>query len=425
MTKSSLRALAALAVAALAVVAVPPAAAATLTYNDPSCAGFQITGSGGSFTLTCAKLACTISGNTAPTTTQDPTLTAACTPTGGVATGPVTYVWTLVSGPFSDPTCNGPQSPTNPITVIPRPTGIAAGQSRSCLYQVTGTAPSLSGQAMATVTWSDAPPTPPTCSALTATTNPAIMTNAGGTVTVDSHCTAAAGLTIYYTWQRTAAPANAGAFTASSGASQGDALAANANASSVTYTYQLRACTTPTAAAGTCASTQTIDVLVPGTGGGGGGVDCSAQGFTKTILVDIPWSTATPAQFQTQNLGGMTPNTAIVVRLGAAPAGTVLNNYGHITAAEFGDVLTSRTAVVSTQACDWTNTVGSPWYLQQASTVDWGLTVGATANYGYHDLRMQAGQTYYINIMNTDHNNANLCYPSATCNMVVNWIKPF
>ncbi len=56
MTKSLFRALFAVTGAALLAVTALPAAGATITYNDPNCAGFQITGSGGSFVLTCAKL---------------------------------------------------------------------------------------------------------------------------------------------------------------------------------------------------------------------------------------------------------------------------------------------------------------------------------------------------------------------------------
>ncbi len=46
MTKSLVRAVL-LAGATLLNVAAAPATAATLTYSDPNCAGFQITGSGG------------------------------------------------------------------------------------------------------------------------------------------------------------------------------------------------------------------------------------------------------------------------------------------------------------------------------------------------------------------------------------------
>ncbi len=150
MTKSFIRAVLVVAGAMLIAATAPSATAATLTYNDPNCAGFQITGSGGSFTLTCAKLQCSISGATNPTTAQNTSLTASCIPAGA------SYLWNLVSGPFSDATCNAPTSPTSATTAINKPTGIVAGQTRSCLYQVSGTAAPLAGQAMVSVTWTDA-----------------------------------------------------------------------------------------------------------------------------------------------------------------------------------------------------------------------------------------------------------------------------
>ena len=150
MTKSFIRALLQLACAGLLAGAALPSAAATLTYSDPNCAGFQITGSAGSYTLTCAKLQCSISGVTNPTTAVGTALTATCTPAGA------SYLWSLVTGPFSDVTCNAPSQPTLATTNINKPTGIVAGQTRACLYQVNGTAAPLSGQAMVTVTWTDA-----------------------------------------------------------------------------------------------------------------------------------------------------------------------------------------------------------------------------------------------------------------------------
>jgi hypothetical protein len=99
MTKSLFRVLLGLTAAVFLGATALPAAAATLTYNDPNCAGFQITGSGGSFTPTCAKLQCSISGTTNPTTQQNTSLTATCTPAGG------SYLWSLVTGPFSDAAC--------------------------------------------------------------------------------------------------------------------------------------------------------------------------------------------------------------------------------------------------------------------------------------------------------------------------------
>ena len=402
MTKSLFRTLVVLAGATLVFAATAPATAATLTYNDPNCAGFQITGSGGSFTLTCAKLQCSITGTTNPTTQQNTSLTATCTPAGG------SYLWSLVTGPFSDASCQAPSTPTQATTAINRPNGIQAGQTKSCLYQVTGTAAPLSGQSMATVTWTDAAATPPTCTPSGVTT-PSPMTSAGGTIALNANCVPTAGVT--YTWTRTAP--SAGAPTNPATATPSDTMAANAGSSAVNYTWQVVACTSPT----TC-DTKTISASVPGTGG------LSCPGFTKTILIDIPWTTASPAQYLTQNLGNFDANTALVIRLNAAPVGTVLPVSGHIVGSEFNDPLTNRNAVVSKNSCDWTNSIGNAFAYQQAGpSFNWDLGVAATQSLSPSILTMQAGQTYYVNVKNTDINGINTC-TGTTCNMTIGWTKP-
>ena len=251
MTKSLFRALLAVAGAVFLGLTTLPAAAATLTYNDPNCAGFQITGPRGNSTLTCGKLACAISGVTNPTTAQDTALTATCTPSGA------SFLWSLVTGPSSDPSCNSPSSPTAATTAIVKPGGIAAGQSRSCLYQVTGTAAPLSGQATVAVTWRDAPASPPVCTP-SGVTAPTPITSAGGTITLNANCAPSVGVT--YTWTRTAPTAGAPANPTSAAAT--DSLAANTGASGVVYTWQVVACSAP----GVC-TTQAVTVTVPAPGG--------------------------------------------------------------------------------------------------------------------------------------------------------------
>ncbi|MEO8675668.1 MAG: hypothetical protein ABI569_08815 [Casimicrobiaceae bacterium] len=404
MTKSLLRTLFVLAGATLFFAATAPATAATLTYNDPNCAGFQITGGGGSFTLTCAKLQCSISGTTNPTTLQNTSLTATCTPAGG------SYLWSLVSGPFSAPTCQAPSTPTAATTAINKPSGIVAGDTKSCLYQVTGTAAPLSGQAMVTVTWTDAPATPPVCTP-SGVTNPSPMTSAGGTIALNANCVPSAGIT--YTWTRTAP--SAGAPTNSTTATPSDTMANNPGSSAVNYTWQVVACTS-----GTTCDTKTISASVPGTGG------LSCPGFAKTIVVDIPWNTASPAQFLTQNFGDMTANTAVVIRLNPAPVGTVFPVSGHINGSEFGDPATNRNAVVSMSSCDWTNSIGNNFAYRQVGTIsfNWDLGVAATHALSPGILTMAAGTTYYINVKNTDASGTVNTCAGATCNMTFGWTKP-
>jgi len=406
MTKTFSRLLLVAGAAMLATFAFP-ATAATLTYNDPGCAGFQITGSGGSFTLTCAKLQCSIAGTANPTTSQNTTMTATCLPAGA------SYLWSLVAGPFSDATCNAPSTPTVATTTIVKPNGIAAGQTRSCLYQVNGTAAPISGQAMVTVTWSDAPASPPVCTPSLVTV-PSPMTGAGGTVTLNANCVPSAGVT--YTWSRTA-PA-AGSPTNPTSATPTDTMAANAGASAVTYTWQVVACTTPA----TC-DTKTISSSVPGTGGGS--ISCS--GFAKTVVIDVPWGSASPWQILTPGLGHFGKNDALVIKLGAAPVGTVRNGYGHITGSEWIDPATNRNAVLSTNPCDWSNTIGNQYAYQQSGSIsfNWSLSVAATQFLIPGSLTMAAGQTYYINVKNTDATGGTNTCGGSTCDMTISWISPY
>lgn len=405
MTKTLFRALLAQLATAALLGATIPAHAATLTYNDPNCAGFVITGSGGSYTLTCAKLQCSISGNTSPTTAQNTSLTATCTP---AASG---YLWTLVTGPFSDATCNGPTTPTAATTAIVRPTGIVAGQTRSCVYSVTANSASLSGQSMVTVTWSDTPPAPPVCTP-TAVTVPNPMTSAGGSVNLNAGCVPSSGVT--YTWIRTAP--TAGAPTNPTSATPSDTLAANAGVSGITYAYQVVACTSPI----TC-DTKSISVIVPGSGVG---VDCSSLGFTKTILVDIPWNPAGQTYLtRDAPFNGFGPNDALVIRF-TPPVGSASTGPGSIQSAEYIDPPTQRFGVLSSTACDFTSgDYGGPLYNKQTqSTISFGLQVGGTQS--PYIVRLNPGTTYYLNIKNRQADGTTPSCGTATCNMIINWQKP-
>ena len=411
MTKSLFRALVLLTGAALLAATALPAAAATLTYNDPNCAGFQITGSGGSFTLSCAKLSCSISGFTTPTTAQDTTLTATCTPAGAG------YTWSLVTGPFSHPTCSGPSSPTAATTAIVKPAGIAAGQSRSCLYQVTATAPGLSGQAMATVTWSDGAPVPPVC-APAALTIPTPITSAGGTIQLDAGCVPSTGVT--YTWTRTAPivgqPINPTSATPT------DSLGP-AGVSPVQYTWNVHACATPSTTA--CVD-KSISVTVPGTGGGGGG-GVSCAGFSKTLNINLGWPGFTT--LHTQDYGGFNGNDAMVIRI-APPAGalSIAGTAGSINLAEYAGPTTTRYAVLSTNSCDFT---GTPGYLTN-NTIPILFSGSTTVALNAIQVNMQQyssvinllpGNVYYLNIKNTAPDGVtSTC--SGGCDMVIQWVKP-
>jgi len=402
MTKSLVRAVL-LAGATVLSVAAAPATAATLTYSDPNCAGFQITGSGGSFTLTCAKLQCSISGVTNPTTAVGTTLTANCTPPGA------SYLWNLVSGPFSDVSCQAPSTPTSATTAINKPSGIGAGQTKSCLYQVTGTAAPLAGQSMATVTWSDAPPSPPVCTP-TAVTTPSPMISAGGTVALNANCAPSAGVT--YTWTRTAP--SAGAPTNATSATPSDTMAANAGSSAVQYTWQVVGCTSPT----TC-DTKTISASVPGSGG----VSCS--GFGKTIYVDANWSpNGTVWHTQDPPFNGFGPNDALVIHI-KPPAGSAstINTAGQLNLAEFGDPAANRFAVLSTSSCSFSGTAGHIVPILYSGNVGVSVTPIQVNRSDFNSVNLQPGTDYYLNIKNTQTDGVTPSC-SGSCNMIITWTKP-
>jgi hypothetical protein len=252
---------------------------------------------------------------------------------------------------------------------------------------------------MVSVTWTDAAILAPSGCSLTP--NPGSLPAGGGNVTLTASCTGG-GAPTSYAWT------GPGVATPTATPSQIVNIAAAAAFS-----------VTPSNGGGN-GNTANANVTVGSTGG----PDCSPQGFTKTNFIDIPWSTTTPHQFNTQTGGGVNQATAIVIHLGAAPAGTVLvGPNGHVTISEFGDPAAWRQFALSTKACDWTNTIGSPWYLQpDSNSGDWSLQVGAVPVYGYHQLTMQAGVDYYINIKNYTSGGTPTC--GASCNMTVNWTKP-
>jgi hypothetical protein len=402
MTKSFLRILAAVLGAAALIGAALPVRAASITYTDNNCASFSVSGSGGNFTLICASLACSITSSAGTNITPigtPTTLTASCNP---AASG---YTWT---SPATNPSgCPGMSAGVNTANVS-APSGAVAG----CVYKVDATSASNGGgTATVTLSWSSIPPSPPTCSALTASTTPAVLTIAGGTVAVNSNCTAQTGIT--YTWTRTAAPAGAGAFAASGSASQGDTLAANAGVSGATYTYQLQACTAP----GVCAAAQSISVIVPGTSGGG----ISCNGFTNTLVLDVAWGSTPMRYFTSSVLPGFHQGVATVVRF-TPPLGTASAALGSISYTEYGDTSHTRYATLSDTACQWSNPgTGALFYsIEQISGRFW-LQVGGNPR-GYPVLT--PGKTYYLNIENTDAAGNQTCAFGESCNMGIDWAKP-
>ena len=333
MTKSLFRALFAVTGAALLAVTALPAAGATLTYNDPNCAGFQITGSGGSFTLTCAKLSCSISGLTTPTTAQDTSLTATCTPSGARlsveprhrSVQPRELQRAVGADLGDDGHRQADRHRRGPDALLPLPgkrhrrRALGPGDGDGDVERRAADAAGLHADGVTT-------PTP--------------ITSAGGTVSLNAGCVPSAGVT--YTWTRTAP--TAGAPTNPTSATPTDTLAANTGASAVTYTWQVVACTSPT----TC-DTKSITVNVPAPGGGGGGVSCS--GFTKTIMSTSRLARRqVPRRFTRRTTAVSTPRTCWSSNRTAsadADIGTLARR-DRCRSAEYGDPATNRYAVLTT-----------------------------------------------------------------------------
>ncbi len=341
---------------------------------------------------------------TNPTTQVGTALQANCTPPGA------SYLWSLVSGPFSDATCQAPGQPTLATTNINKPSGIVAGQTRSCLYQVTATAAPLSGQSMVTVTWSDAAPTAPVCTPSVVTV-PSPMTSAGGSANLNANCVPSAGVT--YTWTRTAP--SAGAPTNPTSATPSDTLAGNAGSSAVQYTWQVVGCTSPT----TC-DTKTISVSVPGSGG----VSCS--GFGKTIYVDVDWSpNGTVWHTQDPPFNGFGPNDALVIHL-KPPAGaqSPVSTAGQLNLAEYGDPAVNRYGVLSTTPCSFSGTAGSTIPVLYSGNIGISVTpIQVNLKQFGSTIDLLPGTDYYLNVKNTQTDGFT---PSCTgsCNMIITWTKP-
>jgi hypothetical protein len=165
-------------------------------------------------------------------------------------------------------------------------------------------------------------------------------------------------------------------------------------------------------------SQKQAQVTVTTGGGGGGGLNCASvpgSGVTgATTVVDMNW--ASPQQLRTSGIG---PNDAIVVRF-TTGSNTSGANLPKISGAEYGTPASSRTAVLSTSACDFSAPPALGW-----AAVSYGTSVGVyftvgPNNTGYYPP-LTPNTTYYFNVR-TDPGAA--CTGSGACNMFFQLSKP-
>lgn len=311
--------------------------------------------------------------------------------------------------------------------------GAVVGSAASIALLVAGTAQGVSvtidAGACANWTWNSTtrtltcdatPPPPPPAGAPTGctpslSTNPAALTSAGGTATLNvAGCVPSTGIS--YAWTKNGA-------NFSSAQSPVDSLSANTSTTAAaTTSYQVKVCNG--AACTNSLPVTPLAAVVPaaapsGGGGGGGAISCSAQGFSKTVFYDWDWSSTVP-QLDTVYLSdtadgkGVGTNGILVVAF--TPTGPAdNNNLSFIDAIGYpspnqGNVMTLS---ISTKPCDLS--IPDPGTsVSYAPTVTYGIgTVGVrwwdnkpTA------LALTPGVKYYINVAGRS-GTANTCVPGA------------
>ena len=294
---------------------------------------------------------------------------------------------------------------------------VLIGSAGSVALLVTGPAQSVSvtidAGGCASWTWNSAsrtltcdttttPPPPPPADAPTGctpsiSTNPAALTSAGGTATLNvTGCVPSTGLS--YAWTK-----NGASFSSAQSPSQ--TLAANTSTTTAaTTSYQVNVCN-----GGACTGNipvTPLTAIVPAASGGGTVANsCAAQGFAKTIWYDWDWGSTVP-QLDTAYLsnteGGMGIGTNGILVVAFTPTGPAdVNNLSYLDAIGYpspnqGNIMTLS---VSTKPCDLS--VPEPGTsVSYAPTVTYGIgTVGVrwwdnkpTAQALTHGVR------YYINV---------------------------
>jgi hypothetical protein len=309
--------------AALALTSAGAFAQATITLTDSNCSDFSLGGSPGARTLTCVVSAppvCTITGPTAGTINSPITLTANCAPAA------TSYVWTATptSGGCASSTivtCQDTQTATGTITYTVKGTNVIGPGNPSPNYQVV---------------WSNTPP--PVPSGCTLTANPTNLAVGGGTVNLTANCTGG-GAPTSYAWT------GAGLLASTT--------TVNTNSASITSTTQFGV--TPSNAGG---NGNTVTATTTVATGGGGGIDCAAQGYPNTKVIDMPW--AGNAIANTADYGGFTATDAFVIRFTTGSAQST--GAGTLSMYEFNGPTVPRIGALSPSAIPCDFTVGLPTY---------------------------------------------------------------
>jgi len=366
-----------------------PAQSASFNYTDGNCNAFSFADNGnGSFSVTCNTLVCAVTlSKPNPLPGQWVDVDVSCNPPA------TTYTWSKLNA--GDATCAQPLTTTGSHTVIPEPRNNAV--ALGCIYKVTVSDPvNGNGTKLVPISWTNAPPVAPSNCSITP--SPASLPAGGGSVTLSASCSSG-GVPTSWAWT--------GGFAAGNTAAQ--------VSGSITQTTTFGV--TASNATGSASASSTVNVA-GSTGGGGGSISCAAQGFAKTITIDMNW--ANPGRGLSSSAGGFGYGTALVTRF-TTGANSSPDNYGRLVSAEYQGQNTPRTAMLSDTPCDFTNGVAVGG-LQLGPTVTVLFTVGANSSGNYYPA-LQPNTTYYLNEKNEAFGTST-CAQGDSCNVFVDLIKP-
>ena len=233
----------------------------------------------------------------------------------------------------------------------------------------------------------------PVCSITANTVNP-LNISASGPVALSATCTNTDALT---TWDWTASPAAPAGFVATTG--PGGTPQVQALTVGVTTTFGVIA----TNATGPSAN-KTVKVTVgappppPPPPPTGGAIDCKAQGFARTITLDLKW--VPPQQTLDTAATGFADGDIVVARF-TTPA-TLLNSGAgtNMNVVEFIGSFAIHTMSLSTVPCDFTSTSVMKLVAPQGHP-SIGVKTSAPSTL------LTPSTTYYLNVTNTNF------YPSS------------
>lgn len=307
-----------------------------------------------------APPSCTLSAsNNTPMAGTTVTLTANCNG------APTSYVWTNCAS--SAGTCSASNANAGAI-----------------VYSVAGVNGSGAGTAATTtVTWQPRPTSPPSCSVSADNSSP----YTGQTITLTANCS---NSPTGYTWTNCAS-------------STSTCLATSFNAGTQSYSVQATNVVGTSAAASVSVQWQQSSAPPDFCGN-----------YQDVVRTAVPWGSS--PTIYTKDFGPLKAGGIAVVAI-VIPSSISAAAWGRLQWAEYVDPRGDRQVTLSRSPCDFRGTdpsgVNGPLVVTGGVSGDVYWNLGA-ARFGYPEGHVSAGQTYYVNLRQT-----NGCGSSGVCNMVL------